>query len=82
MSMPIPISTTPCLARPSHTARISGELPRRACWTVPQALEIVGGDLVEVSPPYNPSGTTALLGVNPRFEMPCVLPGVKSSPSD
>jgi guanidinobutyrase len=54
--------------------------------TVPQALEIirgcfglniVGGDLVEVSPPYDPSGNTALLGANLLFEMLCVLPGVK-----
>jgi len=53
--------------------------------TVPQALEIVrgcrglnliGGDLVEVSPPYDPSGNTALLGANLLYEMLCVLPGV------
>jgi guanidinobutyrase len=53
--------------------------------TVPQALEIirgcrglniVGADLVEVSPPYDPSGNTALLGANLLFEMLCVLPGV------
>ena len=53
--------------------------------TVPQALEIirgcrglnlVGGDLVEVSPPYDTSGNTALLGANLLYEMLCVLPGV------
>lgn len=53
--------------------------------TVPQSLEIirglrglpiVGGDLVEVSPPYDPTGNTALLGANLLFEMLCVLPGV------
>lgn len=53
--------------------------------TVPQALEIirgcrglnlVGADLVEVSPPYDPNGNTALLGANLLFEMLCVLPGV------
>lgn len=53
--------------------------------TVPQALEIVrgcrglnivGADLVEVSPPYDPSGNTALLGANLLFEMLCALPGV------
>ncbi len=53
--------------------------------SVPQALEIirgcrglnlVGADLVEVSPPYDPSGNTALLGANLLFEMLCVLPGV------
>ena len=34
-------------------------------------------DLVEVSPPYDPSGNTALTGANLLFEMLCVLPGVK-----
>ncbi|NDY90135.1 agmatinase [Ideonella livida] len=52
---------------------------------VPQALEIIRGcqglnlvgcDLVEVSPPYDPSGNTALLGANLLYEMLCVLPGV------
>ncbi|MFA5507957.1 MAG: agmatinase [Vulcanimicrobiota bacterium] len=41
-----------------------------------QGLELVGGDLVEVSPPYDPSGNTALVGANLLFEMLCVLPGV------
>ena len=54
--------------------------------TVPQALEIIrgcrglnviGGDLVEISPPYDPSGNTALLGANLLYEMLCVLPGVQ-----
>ena len=54
--------------------------------TVPQGLEIVrglkglnivGADLVEVSPPYDPFGTTAVLGANLLFEMLCVLPGVR-----
>lgn len=42
-------------------------------------LNIVGGDLVEVSPPFDPSGNTALLGANLLYEMVCVLPGVKSA---
>ncbi len=41
-----------------------------------RGLDIVGGDLVEVSPPYDPSGNTALMGANLLFEMLCVLPGV------
>ena len=53
--------------------------------TTPQALElirslrglnIVGADLVEVSPPYDPSGNTALTGANILYEILCVLPGV------
>ena len=37
-------------------------------------LNLVGGDLVEVSPPYDPSGNTALVGANLLYEMLCVLP--------
>lgn len=40
-------------------------------------LNLVGCDLVEVSPPYDPSGNTALIGANLLYEMLCVLPGVK-----
>jgi guanidinobutyrase len=43
-----------------------------------RGLDLVGCDLVEVSPPYDPSGTTALVGANLLFEMLCVLPGVIS----
>jgi guanidinobutyrase len=42
-----------------------------------RGLDIRGGDLVEVSPAYDPSGNTALLGANLLFEMLCILPGVK-----
>ncbi len=42
-----------------------------------QGLQVVGGDLVEVSPPYDMTGNTALLGANLLFEMLCVLPGVE-----
>ncbi|EDO37777.1 predicted protein [Nematostella vectensis] len=42
-----------------------------------QGLNVVGGDLVEVSPPYDTTGITALTGANLLFEMLCVLPGVK-----
>jgi arginase family enzyme len=37
----------------------------------------VGGDLVEVSPPYDPFGNTALTAANLLFEMLCVMPGVQ-----
>lgn len=53
--------------------------------TTPQALEliralkglnVVGADLVEVSPPYDTSGNTALTAANILFEILCILPGV------
>ncbi|MBY4677509.1 agmatinase [Marinobacterium arenosum] len=68
----------PAYAPGTGTAEVGG-------LTTPQALEIirgcrgldiVGGDLVEVSPPYDTSGNTALLGANLLYEMLCVLPGV------
>ncbi len=42
-----------------------------------RGLDIIGGDLVEISPPYDTSGNTAMLGANLLFEMLCVLPGVR-----
>ena len=53
--------------------------------TTPQALQliralrgvnVVGCDLVEVSPPYDTTGNTALTGANLLYEMLCILPGV------
>ncbi len=42
-------------------------------------LNLVGCDLVEVSPPYDPSGNTALLAGNLIFEMLCSLPGCQGT---
>ncbi|MEP2031115.1 MAG: agmatinase [Paracoccaceae bacterium] len=42
-----------------------------------RGLNVVGCDMVEVSPPYDPSGNTALTGANLLFELLCILPGVK-----
>lgn len=41
-------------------------------------LDVVGGDLVEVSPPYDASGNTACIAASLLFEMLCSLPGVRS----
>lgn len=58
--------------------------PEPAGLTSPQALEIIrgmygtnliGADLVEVSPPYDISGNTSLLAANLIFEMLCSFPG-------
>lgn len=37
------------------------------------ALDLVGADLVEVSPPFDPSGVTALAAATILFEQLCVL---------
>ena len=44
-----------------------------------RGLNIIGGDLVEVSPPYDTTGNTSLVGANILFEILCVLPGVQYS---
>ncbi len=41
-----------------------------------RGLEIIGGDLVEVSPPYDSSGNTALVAANLLYELLCSMPGV------
>ena len=38
-----------------------------------QGVRIVGADLVEVSPPFDPSGGTAFLGVSLMFELLCLM---------
>ena len=38
-----------------------------------QGLNLVGGDVVEVAPPFDPSGNTALVGATMMFEILCVL---------
>jgi len=60
--------------------------PEIAGLTAAQGLEIirgafgtnlVGADLVEVSPPYDLTGNTSLLAANLLFEMLCSFPGCK-----
>jgi len=38
-----------------------------------QGLNLIGGDVVEVSPPFDPSGNTALVGATIMFEILCIL---------
>ena len=38
-----------------------------------QGLDLIGGDVVEVSPPFDPSGNTAIVGGTLMFEILCVL---------
>ncbi len=38
-----------------------------------RGLNLVGADMVEVSPPFDPSGVTALVGANMMFELLCVV---------
>ena len=38
-----------------------------------KGLNLVGGDVVEVAPPFDPSGNTALVGATLMFEILCVV---------
>ena len=38
-----------------------------------RGLDLIGGDVVEVAPPFDPSGNTALVGATLMFEILCVL---------
>ncbi|XP_052782550.1 guanidinobutyrase-like [Mya arenaria] len=69
----------PCFAPGTGTPEIGGLTSIQGLEIVRgcRGLNIVGGDLVEVSPPYDFQGTTALTAANLLFEMLCVLPKVK-----
>ena len=38
-----------------------------------RGLNLIGGDVVEVSPPFDPSGNTALVGASLMFEILCMV---------
>ena len=38
-----------------------------------RGLDLIGGDVVEVSPPFDMSGNTALVGVTTMWEILCLL---------
>jgi guanidinopropionase len=38
-----------------------------------QGLNLIGGDVVEVAPPFDPSGNTALVAATMMYEILCVV---------
>ena len=72
-------SLDPAFAPGTGTPEICGLTPPQAVQLIRglKGLNIVGTDLVEVSPPYDPSGNTALVAANLIYEMLCILPGVE-----
>lgn len=69
-------SLDPSIAPGTGTPEIGGLTTIQALEIIRgcQGLNLVGADLVEVSPPYDTTGTTALIGANLLYEMLCVLP--------
>lgn len=74
-------SLDPAFAPGTGTVEIGGLSTWQALEIVrgTAGLNLVGGDLVEVSPPYDPSGNTALIGANLLFEMLCALSQTRQS---
>ena len=68
----------PAFAPGTGTAEVGGLTTHQGLEIVRgcRGLSLVGADLVEVSPPYDLSHNTSLLGANLLYEMLCVLPGV------
>ncbi len=71
-------SLDPSFAPGTGTPEIGGLTTMQAMELIRglRGLHIVGCDLVEVSPPYDPSGNTALTGANLMFELLSILPEV------
>ena len=71
-------SLDPGFAPGTGTPEVGGLTPIQALEIIRgcRGLNLIGADLVEVSPPYDPQGNTALLAANLLYEMLCVLPGV------
>ena len=71
-------SLDPAYAPGTGTPEIGGLTTAQAMQLIRalRGLNVVGCDLVEVSPPYDTSGNTALVGANLLFELLCILPGV------
>jgi len=72
-------SLDPCYAPGTGTPEIAGLTTIQALEIIRgcRGLNIVGCDLVEVSPQYDTTGRTAYTAANILFEMLAVLPGVK-----
>jgi guanidinopropionase len=68
-------SLDPAFAPGTGTPEIGGMTPIQAQALVRglRGLDLIGGDVVEVSPPLDPSGNTALVGATMMYEILCVL---------
>jgi guanidinopropionase len=65
----------PAFAPGTGTPEIGGPNSFQALQVVRalRGLNIVGADMVEVSPPFDTSGATAFLGITVMFELLCVM---------
>jgi guanidinopropionase len=68
-------SLDPAFAPGTGTPEIGGLTPREAQRLLRglRGLQIIGADVVEVAPPFDQSGGTALIGANMMFEILCLM---------
>jgi len=68
-------SLDPAFAPGTGTPEIGGLTPIQAQALIRglAGLNLIGGDVVEVSPPFDPTGNTALVGATMLYEIVCVL---------
>ena len=65
----------PAFAPGTGTPEVGGPSSYEALKVVRElaGIKIVGADMVEVSPPFDPSSNTAFLGVSVMFELLCQM---------
>ncbi len=65
----------PVYASGTGTPEVGGITTREALALLRglRGLDLIGGDVVEVSPPFDPSGNTALVGATLMYEILCLL---------
>lgn len=76
-------SIDPAFAPGTGTPEIGGILPIEAQALIRglRGLNIVGADIVEVSPPFDSSGNTALIAATLMYEILCIIADAKHSSS-
>ncbi|MCP4317030.1 MAG: agmatinase [Hyphomicrobiales bacterium] len=67
----------PAFAPGTGTPEIGGPdtFTAQRCVRLLEGVNIIGADVVEVSPPFDPSGATAWVGISIAFEILCVMAG-------
>lgn len=65
----------PAFAPGTGTPEIGGPdtFTAQRCVRLLEGVNIIGADVVEVSPPFDPSGATAWVGISIAFEILCVM---------
>ena len=74
-------SLDPAFAPGTGTPEVGGFTPREAMRLLRglRGLDLRGADVVEVSPPFDPSGNTAMVGATMMFEILCLLAEARAS---